>query len=289
MKFKNQQGQAVLVVLLSLAVVLIVIMFVLSRSITDISLSSKEENSLRAFSAAEAGIERVLVIGSAQSGEFGDATFSADVTSFAQNLPYVVYPISLKSGEIATFWFVGHNDDGTLGCTDESCFTGSLAKFCWGDLGTPGTDAKTPALEITIYYKTLAGEYRVGRKVVDPYTTSSRTSTNGYTAAGTCAIGDDSFQFQNTLNFSDLGISNYDNEGVLQYATAKILYNDTIAHKIGIDVSSSGSNLPSQGLKIESDGSVEGEANRSIEVYQLHPIAPPTFTNAIFSSSGVTK
>jgi len=67
MKFKNQKGQAVLIVLLSLSVVLIVVMFVVSRSITDISLSTKEENSLRAFSAAEAGIERALVIGSAQN------------------------------------------------------------------------------------------------------------------------------------------------------------------------------------------------------------------------------
>jgi len=34
-------------------------MFVVSRSITDISLSSKEEGSLRAFSAAEAGLKEL--------------------------------------------------------------------------------------------------------------------------------------------------------------------------------------------------------------------------------------
>ena len=105
MKFRNQKGQAVLVVLLSLSVVLIVVMFVVSRSVTDISLSTKEEDSLRAFSAAEAGVERALVIGTDQGGDFGDASFNAAVTSFATGSNSVVYPISLKSGETATFWF----------------------------------------------------------------------------------------------------------------------------------------------------------------------------------------
>src|SRR3989338_9963487 len=99
---RNQKGQAVLIVLLSLSVVLIIVLYIMSRSITDISLSSKEENSMRAFSAAEAGIERALVIGTGQSGGFDNANFSANVSEFGQGEDEVVYPISLKSGEIAT-------------------------------------------------------------------------------------------------------------------------------------------------------------------------------------------
>jgi len=131
--------------------------------------------------------------------------------------------------------------------------------------------------EFTVYYTSTANNLttlKVARAVFDP---SSRASTNHFTAAssGTCTIGDDDFQFYTTSNIDllSLGITGWATPGVLQYATAKILYNDTVAHKVGIDVSSTGSTLPSQGVKIESNGSY-GDANRSIEVYQLHPIAP---------------
>jgi len=266
MKFKNQKGQAVLIVLLSLSVVLIVVMFVVSRSITDISLSSKEENSLRAFSAAEAGIERALVIGSGQTGSFDDASFSASVTNFAQGSDSVVYPVSLKSGESAVFWFSRPS---------ETNFTGNLIKLCWGDVGTPANDSKTPTIEFAVYYTTTPGDYRTIRV--------ARALFDGASSSNPCSIGDENFQFQTNVNLSSIGVS-----GRREYASAKILYNDTIGHKVGIDVSSGSSALPSQGVKIESEGNF-GQANRRIEVYQLYAVAPVIFENAIFSSSGITK
>lgn len=294
-KNKYIKGQAVLVILLSLSVVLIVVLYIISRSITDISLSSKEEDSLRAFSAAEAGVERALVIGS-DIGDtpLGDANFSADVSDFARGSSSVVFPFSMKSGEDALFWFVGHNSDGTLGCTTEACFTGNQARFCWGDPGTV-INGQTPALEVTVYYRTpgtppSGGEYRVARKMIDP-NTGGRTQNNGYTAAGTCTIDGQVFQFQNTVSFGagGLNIANFSTGGVLQYATAKFLYNTNTAHKIAIDVSGAGGPLlPSQGIKVNSSGNF-ADANRAIEVFQLHPETPPIFANSVYSSSGVTK
>lgn len=270
---KNERGQAVLIVLLSLSVVLIIILYILSRSITDISLSSKDEDSLRAFSAAEAGVERALVIGaSIPSTAINDATFNANVSSFARGTSSVVFPIALKSGENATFWFIGHNADGTLGCTQEACFTGSQARFCWGDDNT--TD--NPAIEVTVYYK-VGNEYRVSRKMFDP--SGGRTQNNS-TPTTNCTVNGERFEYGGVYSFS--GLTN------LQFATAKILYNTTTAHKIAIDVSGSGSTLPSQGAKVNSNGSF-GDSNRAIEVYQLHPEIPSIFTNVIYSGSGVTK
>ena len=268
---ENQKGQAVLIVLLSLSVVLVIVLFILSRSITDISLSTKEEDSSRAFSAAEAGVERALVIGNS-SGSLELATFDANVASFAQGSSVVRYPISLKSGENATFWF---NRAG------ETAYSGNKAMFCWGDKNTT-IDNQTPAIEISVYYL-QAGVYKIARVSLDP--NSSRIASNNFTLAssGTCTIDGEQFQFYSTI---DLPIP-----GTLQYATAKILYNSIVAHKIGIDVSVSttaSKTLPSQGAKVESDGSY-GDANRSIEVYQLHPETPPIFANAIYSSSGIVK
>lgn len=270
-KRKNNSGQAVLIVLLSLSVVLVVVLFILSRSVTDISLSTKEEDSSRAFSAAEAGVERALVIGNS-SGSLELATFDANVASFAQGSSIVNYPISLKSGENATFWFTR---------TGETTYNGDKAKFCWGDKNT-AIDNQTPAIEISVFYL-QAGNYKIARVSLDP--NSARIASNKFTQAssGSCTIDGESYQFYSTVDLPVVG--------TLQYATAKILYNTNIAHKVAIDVSVStnaSKTLPSQGSKVESAGSY-GDANRSIEVYQLHPETPPIFANAIYSSSGIVK
>jgi Tfp pilus assembly protein PilX len=271
---KNQKGQAVLIVLLSLSVVLIVILYILSRTITDVSLSSKEEDSLRAFSAAEAGIERALVAGSTGNQTINDATFNASVTAFSRGSFTSVFPIALKSGENATFWFTEHDPaTGNLVCNAANpCFTGSQAKFCWGDVGTT-KNAESPALEVTVYYK-VGSEYRISRKMIDPR--AGRTQNNSAPTTN-CTVGSDSFEYGYTYSLA--GLSN------LQFATAKILYNTNVAHKIAIDVTGSGSTLPSQGDKVNSNGSF-ADSNRAIEVYQLHPEIPPIFANAIYVSSG---
>ena len=61
----GNQGQALLIVLLTLSVVLTIVLSIVSRSITDISITSLEEDSQRAFNAAEAGVEQALLKGGA--------------------------------------------------------------------------------------------------------------------------------------------------------------------------------------------------------------------------------
>jgi len=269
-KFRHQSGQAVLIVLLSLSVVLIIVLYIMSRSVTDISLSSKEEDSMRAFSAAEAGIERALVIGTGGSGSFGDANFSANVSDFAKSASSVTYPISLSSGEIATFWFSRPS---------EPVFDGNQVKVCWGAKNTVANDSFTPAVELSVYYLE-SGVYKIQRVALDP--NSNRAIPNHFTipSSGSCTIGTDEFQFYNTVSLPT--------SVTLKYMTAKILYNSNATHKIGIDVSSTASLLPSQGVKVNADGSYSS-SNRSIEVYQLYPVAPSIFMNSVFSSTGITK
>ena len=59
---KIESGQALLLVLLGMAVVLTIVLSILSRSVTDIAVTSREEEALRAFSAAEAGKIYMVVI-----------------------------------------------------------------------------------------------------------------------------------------------------------------------------------------------------------------------------------
>lgn len=290
----KNSGQALLIVLLSLAVVLTIVLYIVSRSITDISISTKEEDSLRAFSAAEAGIERALIVGSDVSSSIGDALFSATHIDFAQGYSEVTYPLSLKSGESATFWFAGHNSDGSLGCGEESCYQGTDIKFCWGNPGTSGSSAQTPAIELTFIYTTTAGSFstaRIARATLDP-NSARRSSSNQFSSpdSGTCSLGGNDYQFQKSLEFSsDLGISNSTTPNILQFVRARLLYNTTTSHKVGMGVDfPGGTTLPSQGVKVESLGSFS-EANRKIEVFQLHPEVSAIFENTVFSSGGIVK
>src|SRR3990167_6486206 len=63
----SKGGQGLLVIVVIMVVGLTVGLAVASRSITNIRTSTEEENSQRAFSAAEAGIEKVLKTGASSS------------------------------------------------------------------------------------------------------------------------------------------------------------------------------------------------------------------------------
>ena len=300
MRKRYQNGQAVLIVLLSLSVVLVIVMYILSRSITDISLSTKDENAMRAFSAAEAGIEKALVVGSSSDPDFSGASFNASVTDFAAGQTTVVYPVSLKSGELATFWFVEHDSDGNLVCdATHPCFSGNRFALCWGDPGTSDILPTTPAIELTVYYTTTPLDMttlKVARGTYDVNATRRDTAAvpNHFDVASNiaCTIAGQDFQFRKGLYFNttspNLEVPNSNVQGTVLYATVKMLYNTSVGHKVGLSVIGSTSPLPSQGSIIDSLGSYGG-ANRRISVYQLHPVVPPIFTNVLYSGTGILK
>ncbi len=298
---KFQSGQALVLVLLSLAVVLTLVLFILSRSITDIAISSRQEESVRAFSAAEAGVERSLVIGVGSNSTIGDANYSSSVTSFAEGTQDFVYPINLASGDTSTTWFVSHDDDGNAACgTGEPCFFSStnsssnLFKVCWGKPGTGSGTSTTPAIEMIIFYEDTPGDastIKVARDVYDP--NSGRTASNGFFApdSGTCSISGTSYAFQKTLTAQDLNIPNsaFQSPNGLQFLRVRTFYNSDQNHPLGVTVNFPGnSTLPSQGQSIVSTG-VSGESNRRLEVFQGWPEVPSVFDYAVYSSVGLTK
>lgn len=303
---KLEEGQALVLVLLSLAVVLTLVLFILARSVTDVAVTSTQEESVRAFSAAEAGIERALVIG-VNSGRttIGDASYQATVTGYGQSSSNFVYPIDLSSGDSATIWFMSHDSNGNLLCDGTStypCFNGNSIKICWGKSGTPSDANTTPAIELSVYYESTPGNLptiKIARAAIDPHIT--RNPSNGFSAPdpGTCSLGDKTYAFQKTITFSNLNIpsGSYNIAGGLQFARIKMLYNTDMGQELGIDVSTSGKTLPSQGQLIDSTGvackdtacSNGGVSNRRIQVFQGWPEIPNIFENAIFSSAGLTK
>ncbi len=293
---KRESGQALLLVVLSLAIVLTIILSILSRSVTDIAVTSRSEESMRAFSAAEAGIEQALVIGADVNGTIGNSNFNADVSGFAEGTQEFANPAGALSGESVLFWFVAHNQTtGEIECSASSpCFTGTSFKICWGESGTGAGNATTPAVETSIFYAVTpgdAGTTRVARATYDPNTT--RRTSNNFSApdGGTCTTDGENFQFQKIIDLTALGIpaGSYTVQNGLQFVKVRLFYNTDVAHPVGIDVNQAGNSLlPSQGLKIESTGQA-GESNRKINVFQGFGEVPPIFDTVVFSPGGLTK
>lgn len=290
-----QSGQALLIILLIMAVVLTIALSVVSRSVTDITVSQKEEEASRAFSVAEAGIEQALIAG-CPGGVCTDiletGSFRAEVTTLAEGGKTYNIPMLLNSGETVPIWFVNHDDEGNLVCNEANpCFTGNTLRVCWGESGTSATTGTTPALELSVLYTSTPGDYstaKIGRGAYDPNTT--RRSSNSFSGQdGSCTLGSVSYAFGKTVNLnSDLGVpgSSTSNQNGLQQARLRLLYNTDRAHPVGISVDFGGNGfLPKQGTQIESTGEA-GEAARKIIVQQLFPDLPPIFDFGIFSGSG---
>lgn len=288
----SQAGQALLIILLVMAVVLTIALAVASRSVTDISVSQKEEEASRAFSAAEAGVEQALIGGSLTGSLPAGGSFTASVSGLSQGSKSYIVPLLINGGETIPVWFVSHLDDGSLGCNEDNpCFTGRTIRVCWGEEGTDSSASTAPALELSVLYTTSPGDYktsRIGRGAYDP--NSLRRAANSFSGQdGSCTVDGQNFAFSKTINLnSDLGIpsSATDNENGLQQARLRLLYNTDRAHPAALFVDFPGNRvLPRQGTRVESVGEA-GEATRKIEVYQLFPDLPPIFDFGVFSGSG---
>ena len=301
-KFSSEKGQALLIVLLGMAVILTLTLSIVSRSVTDVAITTQDEESLRAFSAAEAGVERAIIVGEINE-DIGNDNYDAKVTGIAENKKVYEIPGELYSGESATVWFTRINDQGQLTCigdpdeppttTDDNCFrAGNFEDICWGSSTT-----NPPAIEITVYYDSLKGaktgvpnysNIKVARRVFDP---NAATHDNNFSVppGGQCQINDSYKYHTGVLGFvGDLGLPGGcvggGNEGCLLFTRIKLLYNESVPHKVGVRVHSSDT-LPAQGQLITSTGK-SGDATRTIQAFQTYKEAPSIFDNAIFSFEG---
>ena len=290
-----ERGQALLIVLLSMAVILTVVLSIISRSVTDISLTTYSEEALRAFSAAEAGIERALIVGSDVSETVGDASFTADVSGLAEGSANFNYPVDIYSGESIYVWFVSHNPTtNLLTCSGQPCFTGTGIEICWANAGT-APDNASPAIEATFFYdltqaSTVSSNFanaRITRRAYDA--NAGRRAVNNFLAGYTtgCSVGGTSYAFTSgTLALT--GFPCYATPGCVLGIRIRSLYNSVLAQPVGVNVT--GGLLPAQGRLIESTGTTTSQSSvRKIEAYRTYGGPAPIFDAAVFSEQTITK
>ncbi len=268
----GNSGQVVLMLVLITIVGLTIALSLISRTVTDIRISSQIEQSGRAFSAAEAGVENALkgaAVGSPGTVSLSNASATYEVTQLGGNSNNLIFPVT-SPGNSQTIWLIDHNADGTINESGNSYSAASSFDVCWGT--DPNT---TPAIILSLFYKNGAN-YKVVRASFD--TNAASRGNNFSTADSAGSYCDANYRFKKTINFeTDYGINP---------ATSKLLFmqlqpvyeNSTMA------VKPSGS-LPNQGKIITSTGQTDTGVIRKIQVIQGYNVLPPLLNFGLFAEN----
>lgn len=246
-----QSGQAVLIIIVGMMIALTVGLSVATRSIINLQTTTEEDQSQRAFSAAEAGVEQALQNNeniSDISLENNATIKQVTVNTIEQNNLLLNNGTPVLRNEPIDIWLSDY--------PDYSSPRSGVLNIYWGT----ATDCNEAALEIITITGATPQSATTSRTVLDPC--AARRGTNNFTSpsAGATA-GGTALQYGASLSVTS---------GLLVRVIP--LYQNTT---IGV-VSSGGLVLPSQGAQIESTGQA-GQTQRKITVYRGFPKIPYEF------------
>jgi len=271
---KSELGQALLIVLLVLTVGLTISLSIVSRSITDIRISQQEEESARAFSVAEAGIEDALgmnlAAGSSHTDIVGGIEYHVSATGQGSEPDFNLG--KFEEGDTQTVWLIEHTNGGLGGYSFPA--TGTIT-VCWGD------GSESIAVEVSLLYKDASGEFQVTRGAYDANPARGNEFERAdRTGGGNC--GD--LQFAHDIDLgADLGVPP---NAILYALRLKLLYNDT-PQPLAVSGSSS---FPSQGKCYVSTATVpESGITRKVQQCQFHEAPPGIFDYVLFSGEDLIK
>lgn len=264
-------GQALILVLLLLSVIITIGLAISSRSITEVGISATQEESAQALAAAEAGIEGALS---------GTAIIGIPVTVGSTQYgigSQVVFSQGIKAGEAVTLFLTPYKDDGSFDTA--LSYSGVKATVCWQATGA------TPALEAIMYYQNSTGKF-ASRNVYDP--------GNGIPGAipvdaGVSGCPSGTYAHKKVINFSaavNAGGLGVPSSNTLLFLRLKPYYNGDNLTTIG--VASGGGDFPAQGQLVTSTGQV-GQTSRRVQVINRYPDPLPYLDNAVFSGGSLSK
>lgn len=295
----NENGQIVLVLVLVMTVALAIGIAVIQRSLSDVSTASKVEQSSRAFSAAEAGIEKTLSIGTSITTPLSLGN-SSQVVSQDTGLTPVVSTVgarqnpleyfSLSKEDVAQVWFADFNSATN---PPAQVYKQSLLDVYWGN------SASDPAaLELTVIYygadpsdpvDPATTKYRSKKLYFDQIT---RSPSNNFDLNSTCTGGIRPANGSNTYQCERL-VGLPASPAQLMLLRARLLYNTT-SQPFAVQALTCTAapcqdySLPSQTRIIQSTGTA-GVTQRKIQLQQMYKVAPLYLDYAIFSSDTIAK
>jgi hypothetical protein len=270
-----RSGQTVLIVILIMVIALTVGLSMISRTSTDVRMTGQFEDSARAFSAAEAGVEQALKNNTSSSFNMPDGT---QVVANFQPISgtaavYSVPAASTRVGSVATVFLTGHAADGTLDFS--SAYAQPSVTICYTAAG-----AGTPAVEAIVYYKT-GTTYQLFRWATDPLPSTDRGQFNGFAAqaelAGACGLSGTVYAFPMTV----IPVA-----GALPaFVRIRAYYADATVAVAPIN----GASLPRQGDQIDASAVVAGGVTRKITVIRQYRAPASYFDHVIYGQNAFVQ
>lgn len=316
---KKQSGQVVLILLLVMIVALAIGLSVVQRSLTDVSTSTRIEQSSRAFSAAEAGIERVLQNGdpSALENVINEDAFGNNASAIVRGgglLPNqkqaIEYPPVSKE-EIVHVWLA--DPDANFESDIGAYYTQSELEVYFGSTET-FIPADRPAVELIIISLNKTGDKKYTSKKIlldfdindirpsnnflkpresDDNVKEFRCSDNPDTAFGVKTIFSESGE--NDRKFACRAVLQ-NLSPTLVLLRARILYS-SVSHPFAVkpvttseecESDADRCSLPRQVRIIQSSGT-SGDAQRTIQLFRIEKVVPFYLDYAIFSAGDINK
>lgn len=279
---KYNSGQALLIIILVMATALTIGLAVISRSVTDIKMSTEQEEAARVFSVAEAGIEEALMAGSIPAE--GLSVTIEGITAVVEDVPdptmigggpEFLFPKEIEADDTQTVWLVAHNNDGDPD-PGEGRYTGSQIEICWGNETISG---EIPALMATVYYRE-GGVFKTFKYALDP---EERGSFDPHD--DNCSLAGKALSYSKTLNLPMSSLVGNDAHFALRL---KLLYNTDAPHLLGLR--GMGADIPSQGSCFESTATQTGTMLiRKIRHCQPYKAPPGVFDYVLYSTGDLIK
>lgn len=285
--FNSQSGQVVLILLLIMVVGLTVGLAVLGRSVTSVKISTAEEDSQKAFYAAEAGLEEALVRTSLApfTGNVTGASYNVSVTAENPSI-YKFNDNTIQKDDTQTLWLSEHTTDGTAVADPSSSDypINQTVDVCWKNPGS----GDIPAMEVIILAQTKSNKkYAVLRGVYDP--DSSRYGTNKFEYVSGTPCTD--YNYGKTLIFGAGGFGlNTSTQRVIALRLRPLYNSAPIAVQAQSGCAPTPCLLPTQDRTIDSTGQVSGvNIQRKVRVKRSYASLPPIFDFVLFSGTTLQK
>lgn len=284
MSIRLRSGQALVMVLLLLSVIITIGLAISSRSVTEVGISTTQEESARALAAAEAGIEAALSGTAAVGSIINVGTTGSYVVPAPSQYgagTQVTFEEGVKAGEAVTVFLTDHDANGNLipNGTDE--YRGPNITICWGEVG------QTPAIEVVGYYLT-GTDFAASRNVYDDQRDRTPGAHRAEKTTTGCPSGKN-YAYRRVVNLASSlvsgGLSLPSNIDPL-FLRIRMLYNGDNSQSVA--VVGDESDFPAQGRLVSSTGQA-GQTSRRVQVIQRYPDPLPYLDDAVFSGGSLSK
>jgi flagellar basal body-associated protein FliL len=293
MNHKSESGQILVLVLMIVLVALTIGLSIASRTLMNMRNTAQLDQSNRAFSAAEAGIERALNMLKTNADACVDNACKATIDGVESRVEVVK-----AGGSTDAFGVSSLDKDETIQVNlkhgNGTSYQGSLELY-WGLRGDKAAGCSSTAAVVMSIVYLQSGNYGMSKVAIDPCTTELRRTYNGFERLS--AANNDPAFMSGGIRLQDGSLEgNYGHRYTLnlapggglvpagataELARVRVMY---AGPKPVAFNPTGGALLPAQGEQITSTAVVGGK-QRTVKVLKTASSLPAIFDYALFNGS----